>query len=294
MGLNRIPVLRRGLLAIAGAAAGLGAMPQTAEAITFVYACLCCKQPGNIVVYKTGWINGDCDSLSTIPIVIDCDELFTAFTLPGSGGVGNGFQPAFDRAVTIGQPIVSSDGTTTTRIVMGTYPAADVFTPGSYSTRIFAIREGAPGTPNQFAPIDINMTGLSPLADSIMVGMVPGGEPITGLFDFIPSPVIAGGDVTVVIEAYRTADNCCPKHKCCIAVDFAALAWQNALPLPPACLGDCDRSGAVSFGDVTATLANFGQNYAIGVLNLGDANGDRTVNFADVTTILATFGTTCM
>jgi hypothetical protein len=50
----------------------------------------------------------------------------------------------------------------------------------------------------------------------------------------------------------------------------------------------------VSFGDVTATLANFGQNYAIGVLNLGDANGDRTVNFADVTTILATFGTTCM
>lgn len=286
----------RGRWPLVAAAALAAAAAPTVHALTFVYACLCCRQPGNQVVYKTGWIEGGCDKVNTWVWTVDCDDLFTAFTLPGSGGVGNGYSPAFDRAVTLGTPIVSSDGTTVTRIVQGTYPVPDPYTSGSstYSTRIFAIREGAVGTPNQFAPIDLDLTGLSPAADSITISSVPGGVPIE-LFDMTPGPVIAGGDVTIVVHTFSSTAPCCdPLDDCSVSFDFAALNWQTVTPLPPACLGDCDRSGGVSFADVTSTLANFGASYPVGVLNLGDANGDRVVNFGDVTTILANFGATCM
>lgn len=291
---RRMLGFRRGLLAVAGATACLGALPQAAKAITFVYVCLCCRPDGSRV-YKAGWINGSCETLSAIPIVESCDNLFTAFTLPGSGGIGNGYAPAFDRAVTLGTPILGSDGVTITRIVQGIYPAADTYTPGSFSTRIFAIQEaGIPGAPNRFAPIDINMTGLSLAADSIAISSVPGGLPVAGLFDMTPGPIIATGDVTIVVETYRAALACCPDDKCCFAIDFSTLAWEDALPLPPACIGDCDRSGAVTFGDITSVLANFGAAYPVGVLTPGDAQGDRVVTFSDVTAVLANFGATCM
>lgn len=276
------------------AAALVAAAAPAVHAIVFVYACLCCRQPGNQIVYKAGWTTNGCAGFAGNPLFVDCDDLFTAFTLPGSGGVGNGYAPAFDRAVTLGTPIVGSDGVTITRIVQGIYPAADVFTPGSYSTRLFAIQEaGIPGAPNRFAPIDISLTGLNPIADSIVISTVPGGVPIEGMFDMVPGPVIAGGDVTIVVDAYQSALNCCPDDHCMITIDLATLDWQDALDLPPACLGDCDRSGAVSFADITTTLANFNHAYPVGVFTPGDANGDRVVNFGDVTTILANFGVTC-
>ncbi len=287
---------RRRLMPLGFAAACLTLIPASVQAITFVYVCLCCRQPGNEIVYKAGWINGDCDSLSAIPIVVDCDNLFTAFVLPGSGGVGTGYAPAFDRAVMLGTPIVGSDGVTVTRIVQGIYPASDQYTPGSstYSTRLFAIREGEPGHPNQFAPIDISLVDLSPVADSMVISSVPGGIPVAGLFDMDPGPILAEGDVTIVVETYQAALACCPDNKCCFYITFADLAWQEAPPLPPACLGDSDRSGSVVFADVLTTLANFGNTYPVGVLTPGDAQGDRVVNFTDVLAILANFGNTCV
>lgn len=294
---RRKPVLRGRLLALAGAAGCLAVIPASVQAITFVYVCLCCRQPGNEIVYKAGWINGDCDSLVAIPAVVDCDNVFTALVLPGSGGVGNGYAPAFDRAVTLGTPIVGSDGVTVTRIVQGIYPVADEYTPGSstYSTRLFAIREGEPGHPNQFAPIDISLTDLSPLADSMVISSVPGGIPVAGMFDMTPGPIVAEGDVTIVVETFHMSDCCCcPDNKCCFYINFADLSWQEAPPLPPACLGDADRSGAVVFADVLTVLANFGVAYPVGVLTPGDAQGDRVVNFTDILAALANFGNVCM
>jgi hypothetical protein len=58
------------------------------------------------------------------------------------------------------------------------------------------------------------------------------------------------------------------------------------------CPGDANDSGAVSFGDITTVLANFGNNYG-SVTGLGDANCDGVVAFIDITTVLANFGTTC-
>lgn len=285
----------RGRWPLVAAAALAAAAAPTVHALTFVYACLCCRQPGNQIVYKTGWIEGGCDKVNTWVWTVDCDDLFTAFTLPGSGGVGNGYQPAFDRAVMLGTPIIGSDGVTVTRIVQGTTPAADIYTPGSYSTRIFAIQEaGIPGAPNRFAPIDLNMTGLSLEADSIVIMSVPGGTPIE-TFDMTPGPVVAGGDATIVVHTFDSSAPCCdPTDYRDIPINFDSLVWQDALDLPPACLGDCDRSGGVSFADITTTLANFNHAYPVGVLTPGDANGDRVVNFGDVTTILANFGATCM
>jgi hypothetical protein len=73
-------------------------------------------------------------------------------------------------------------------------------------------------------------------------------------------------------------------------VQFAILAP------PPACLGDADGNGSVSFVDITSVLANFGNDYGTPAppgTNAGDANGDGVVNFTDITTVLANFGTVC-
>lgn len=267
-----------------------------AKAITFVFACFCCKPDGSLHCVA-GWSEFGCGYIETIGNNVLCDELFNALVIPPSGGVGNGYAPAFDRAVTLGSPVVEPDGTVT-RIVQGIYPAPDMYVPGSstYSTRLFAIRESAnPGVPNQFAPLDIILTGLDPAADSIDITAVPGGEPIPDLLSINPGPVIAGGDASIVVRAYRAVKPCCddPTNDCTEEIHFATLAWQDALDLPPACLGDCDRSGMVSFADVTTTLANFNQTYPVGVLTPGDANGDRVVNFSDITAILANLGQTC-
>lgn len=57
------------------------------------------------------------------------------------------------------------------------------------------------------------------------------------------------------------------------------------VPPPPVCFGDADGNGTVNFGDITATLAQWG-----GSGPLGDANFDMEVNFADITAELANWG----
>lgn len=57
------------------------------------------------------------------------------------------------------------------------------------------------------------------------------------------------------------------------------------------CPADANADYAVTFGDVTAVLSNFG---ASGNPNIpGDANGDGVVNFGDVTAVLGAFGAAC-
>lgn len=287
---------RRSLLSIAAAVICLAALPNPAHALNFIYVCLCCRPDGS-VRYIAGWCETTCGwLLSVVPAVVGCDTLFTALVINPTSGVGDGYAPAFDRAVPLGGVIPSSTGGPDTRIVMGYYPAADPFVVvgGAYSTRVFAIREGA-GTRavNQHASIDIAVTGLNPLGVCVLNSSVVAGEPITNPFDGSPIGLVGSSDATIVIQ---THDGLTPPtliETRLIPVDFASLTFVDALPLPPMCLGDCDRSGAVSFADVTSTLANFNHNYEIGVMMPGDANGDRTVNFADITTILATFGSTC-
>lgn len=61
------------------------------------------------------------------------------------------------------------------------------------------------------------------------------------------------------------------------------------------CLGDGDGSLTVTFADVTAALAGFGNQqdpFPRGPL-LGDSNFDGAVNFADITATLANFGDDC-
>lgn len=65
-----------------------------------------------------------------------------------------------------------------------------------------------------------------------------------------------------------------------------------ASPPPPPCPGDADGDGSVTFADITAVLANFGNSYPTGG-GPGDANHDGAVNFADATTVLANFGASC-
>lgn len=293
MGMNRVIGSRRGLLAAVGAALSLGGMTRAEATLIFAYACY--RLPDDRIIYAAGWVSETCAELrARNPWMIDCDELFHAFTLPPSGGVGNGYSPAFDRAVTLGVLIPPMPGASDVRIAQGYYPAADPFLGGSYSTTVFAIRESlTPGAPNQFAAIEVNQTGLSPAADGIVLTPILVGEPVTGPFNPFPGPLVGSADITVVVQTYASANPSVALDERLIPVDLGSLVWQDALPLPPACLGDCDRSGAVAFGDVTSVLANFGATYSVGVLTPGDAQGDRVVNFADITTVLANFGTAC-
>lgn len=71
----------------------------------------------------------------------------------------------------------------------------------------------------------------------------------------------------------------------------------NPVPLTvlsPACPGDADGSGAVTFLDITTVLANFGNIYgAPPATGPGDADRNGSVAFLDITTVLANFGNTC-
>jgi hypothetical protein len=286
-------VVRRSLLSAVVAALCLGAVTSPASALNFIYLCLCCRPDGS-VRYLAGWCNATCDQLSIFPAVVGCDTLFTALAVNPTGGVGTGYAPAFDRAIPLGAAIPSSTGGPDTRLVMGYYPAADPFVAGSYQTRVFAIRAGGPGRAvNQYAAININLTGLNPTAECVSTTSVRGGEFVTGPFDLQPIGLIGTGDATVVVQTFRATDPNVAVDTRLIPVNFASLTWVDAPPLPPACVGDCDRSGSVSFADITATLANFNQSYPVGVLTPGDANGDRSVSFADITAILANFGAVC-
>lgn len=88
-----------------------------------------------------------------------------------------------------------------------------------------------------------------------------------------------GQTYTVRVTGYRTAsgwfsvtmgqcEGCCPGN------------------------ADKDAPGAVTFGDVTSVLANFGNSYGAGT-GFGDADCNGGVNFTDVTTVLANYGNTC-
>lgn len=64
--------------------------------------------------------------------------------------------------------------------------------------------------------------------------------------------------------------------------------------VPACCFGNADKiaPGAVSFGDITAVLANFGSTITTG-LGPGDADCNGAVNFQDITATLANFGAIC-
>jgi hypothetical protein len=62
----------------------------------------------------------------------------------------------------------------------------------------------------------------------------------------------------------------------------------------PACPGDANADGIVSFVDITTVLANFGSSYLpFPATGFGDANTDGVVAFLDITTVLANFGAQC-
>lgn len=62
----------------------------------------------------------------------------------------------------------------------------------------------------------------------------------------------------------------------------------NGPVAPPACPGDANGDGTVSFLDITAVVANW-----LGGGPAGDANMDGTVDFTDVTTVVANWMATC-
>ncbi len=62
--------------------------------------------------------------------------------------------------------------------------------------------------------------------------------------------------------------------------------------LPAFCLGDADGSGVVSFGDITAVLANWLSDYSP-CTGEGDANNDSTVDFTDITDVLGNWLAVC-
>lgn len=286
-------VVRRGLLPVAASIMCLGAVTSPAQALNFVYLCMCCRPDGTLKC-QAGWTNGSCADFMLFTAVVACDTLFSAFTSGPPNVVGTGYAPAFDRAIQLGSAVQATPGGAETRLVMGYYPAADPFEAGSYHTRVFAIRPAGPGNPmNQYAAIDIALDGLDPTAENVIVTTVRNGEPVTGPLDTQPIGPVGTGDMTIVVQTYHGTNPMVAVDTRLIPVNFASLTFVNAPPLPPACTGDCDRSGSVSFADITSSLANFGRSYEVGVLTPGDANGDRHVSFADITAVLANFGAVC-
>jgi hypothetical protein len=66
---------------------------------------------------------------------------------------------------------------------------------------------------------------------------------------------------------------------------------RTVILAPPACPGDANRDGVVSFPDITAVLQNWGAAGAPWIL--GDANGDGVVSFPDITAVLQNWGSVC-
>ncbi len=66
-------------------------------------------------------------------------------------------------------------------------------------------------------------------------------------------------------------------------------------PAPACCVGNAtkDPGGSVDFGDITAILSNFGNDYGAGNTGQGDANCDSVVNFGDVTDTLSNWLNVC-
>jgi hypothetical protein len=290
MSLNQLSVRGLALLALAGSQVCFAGTPVNARWIV-----VCLSYGGGNRAYGLGHVDDGCDCVNVYNFraLEFCGEPSGELMDDPPGSVRDGYAPAFDRAELLGEPIVSAAGEPETRIVQGYYPVPDVYDGGSYSTRLFAIRQGVGGSPNQYAPIDLVVEGLQDAASNMFMIAVPGGERIRQPWDSELTDLVAEGDATLVLWTYRPCDLKNIMDMRMIPIEFDTLVFQDALPLPPACPGDSNRDGAVTFGDVVTTLANFGTMYPVGELPLGDANGDRKVIFADVADILANFGSTC-
>jgi hypothetical protein len=59
------------------------------------------------------------------------------------------------------------------------------------------------------------------------------------------------------------------------------------------CPGDADNDGDRDFADLTAVLANFGNNYGACLVGLGDSDKNGVVSFGDATATLGTFAMPC-
>lgn len=70
----------------------------------------------------------------------------------------------------------------------------------------------------------------------------------------------------------------------------------DACQAPPCCVGNADKvfPGAVTFGDITAVLANFNQPANPDGTSPGDADCDGFITFADITAALANFNNPCL
>lgn len=78
------------------------------------------------------------------------------------------------------------------------------------------------------------------------------------------------------------------------------IGWINLddqmrfVALLPACAGDADGDGMVTFDDITTVLANWNIGYTpAGCDGPGDANLDGAVNFDDITAVLANWNGMC-
>ncbi len=282
--------LSRCAAALLAAAAVVSAPVASADA-KIIILCFDLLRPE--LVYKWFMVEAswDCGQANGF-YVRGCIDLSVQFVVPNTGGVGP-VRPAFVVGARVGPVVPSPIGGPDTIIVAGATPRPDDFLGGSYSTTFFAVRQGTgPGGADQYAPLPVNLTGLTPGANRLMVSAVLGGELVLEPFGINPVGLIGTGDFTLVFQTVVGNDTVAIDTRL-IPVSLSSLTFQNELPLPPTCAGDTNNSGGVSFADITGVLSSFGLSYAVGVLTPGDANGDRTVNFADVTTVLGNFGQIC-
>lgn len=76
--------------------------------------------------------------------------------------------------------------------------------------------------------------------------------------------------------------------------DGASGVYLACATIAPACPGDANGDGIVSFADITSVLTFFNYNYnPFPGVGEGDANSNGEVNFADITSVLEIFGRDC-
>ncbi len=70
---------------------------------------------------------------------------------------------------------------------------------------------------------------------------------------------------------------------------------DDSCPAPACCVGNGAKEspGQVNFGDITAVLGNFNNNYGAGNTGPGDSNCDGVVNFGDITSTLGNWLNAC-
>ena len=125
--------------------------------------------------------------------------------------------------------------------------------------------------------------------------------------------VFTGADAFTVTNFTMPAGTLLPARLHVVTIDFSARtiggtsdgslanafgesSWDTittfSFRTAPACAGDANDDGFVTFTDITTILANLGADYGPGS-GPGDASGDGVVTFTDITTVLANLGVTC-